>query len=284
MNLDKLTDTQRTLLIPLLGRARAARDGSTLLHDPLAAEIADRLQPGFMTAISRIHRQSDAVHIARARVLDDLIRTFLATHPRGTIVNLGAGLDTAFFRVDNGELRWIDVDLPDVIELRRALLPSDKRVRAIARSFLDLSWLESLSGSGEGDFILAAGLFIYFDRHTVREFIDRLAEALPGGELAFDYQSKMSRFFGNFGLRRSGMGAARLRWGMNGSAELERWTERAEVVDAFPLFERVDRTALGGDAAARAARTMDRVRAIMVAHLRFRSLSDGGERRSPRVS
>lgn len=269
MNIDELNDTQRTLLIPLWGRARAAREASPLLRDPLAAEVADRLDPGHRLRDSNMHRQSDAVHIVRARVMDDFIRDYLVEHPRATVVNLGAGLDTAFFRVDNGQLNWVDIDLPEVIELRRHLLPSADRVQTIARSFLDPSWLELLDACRDGLFFQAAGLFIYFDRQQVSGFVDRLAQSAPGGELVFDYQSKLSRLFGNRGLQAAGMGGARLRWGMNGSRGLEKWSLHATLAEAFPLFEHVDPADLGGGAVLRAARMMDRVKAIMVARLRF---------------
>lgn len=269
MDLDGLTDTQRTLMIPLLGRARATREGGALLHDPLAAEIADRLRQA-ATGV-RTHRQSDLIHAVRARTMDDLIRAFLGTHPRATIVNLGAGLDTAFYRLDNGALRWIDVDLPEVIELRRRLLPQAPRVRSFAGSFLDLQWLDTVGPSPEGLFFQAAGLFVYFPRGEVRAFVDRLARKAQGAELIFDYQSTMSRLFGNAGMRSAGLGRARLRWGMNGARVLSRWSSRAEVVEAFPLFARVGTEAFESRAALRAARTMDRLRAIMIAHLRFQS-------------
>lgn len=282
MKLEALTDTQRTLLIPLWGRARAVREGSSLLDDPLSAEIADRLAPDLQWA--RRNRWGDTVHAVRARVMDDLIRSFLRSHPHATVVNLGAGLDTAFYRLDNGLLDWIDVDLPEVIALRRELLPEAQRVRSFPGSFLDPAWLEMLGRERKDVFIQAAGLFIYFREQEVREFVDRLARTLPGGELAFDYQSKVSRLFGNGGLRSAGMGGARLQWGMNGARGLSAWSERAEVAEAFPLFDRIDPGALGSRATLWAARMMDLVRAVMVAHLRFRSVPRGGAPPSPRDS
>jgi len=56
-------------------------------------------------------------------------------------VNISAGLDTMFYRVDNGSIRWYDIDLPNVIALRRQLLPETARTTLIARSIFDPSWL-----------------------------------------------------------------------------------------------------------------------------------------------
>ena len=60
------------------------------------------------------------------------------------MVALGEGLETQFWRVDNGSVLWLTVDLPEVVELRRQLLPSDPRARAIAGSALDpAGWTSS---------------------------------------------------------------------------------------------------------------------------------------------
>jgi O-methyltransferase involved in polyketide biosynthesis len=50
--------------------------------------------------------------------VDRALKAYLTDEPQATVVNLGCGFDTTFQRVDNGTMRWIDLDLPDVIELR----------------------------------------------------------------------------------------------------------------------------------------------------------------------
>ncbi len=60
-----------------------------------------------------------AFFVMRSAILDAWVRAFLAGHPAGTVVEIGTGLNTRFERVDNGQSGWIDLDLPDVIELRR---------------------------------------------------------------------------------------------------------------------------------------------------------------------
>ena len=38
---------------------------------------------------------------------------FLAANPDGTVVALGEGLETGFWRVDNGSVNWLTVELPE---------------------------------------------------------------------------------------------------------------------------------------------------------------------------
>jgi len=80
-------------------------------------------------------------------------------HPRASVVNIGAGLDTTFYRVDNGLIHWYDLDLPAVFDIRRRLLPEPDRVTYIAKSFLDPSWPRT-SHTEDGVFMIAGGCSI----------------------------------------------------------------------------------------------------------------------------
>src|SRR6185437_1910941 len=44
-------------------------------------------------------------------------------------------------RVDNGQVHWFDLDLPDTIELRRSFFADTGRRRMVAASVLDEDWL-----------------------------------------------------------------------------------------------------------------------------------------------
>jgi O-methyltransferase involved in polyketide biosynthesis len=58
----------------------------------------------------------------RAKHLDGWPREFLAAHPLAIVLNLGTGLDSPVLRIDPAApVLWYDVDMPDVIDLRRKL-------------------------------------------------------------------------------------------------------------------------------------------------------------------
>ncbi|MER7775824.1 hypothetical protein ABTZ21_12530 [Streptomyces sp. NPDC096191] len=59
---------------------------------------------------------------------------FLAEHPTGTVVEVGTGLSTRFEPVDNGRVRWFDLDLPDVVYLRQTVFTDPRAVTMIATS------------------------------------------------------------------------------------------------------------------------------------------------------
>ncbi len=143
----QLSGVPRALLIPLWSRAKATRANNKVISDPKAVEIVEKLGFDFEELERGTNPTSEFFQVARARALDDLVRALLARHPKAVVVSLGAGLDTAFHRIDNGQLRWFDVDLPPVIELRKQLIPETVRSRAISASLLDPGWVQRLAQS-----------------------------------------------------------------------------------------------------------------------------------------
>lgn len=174
----ELSGVPETLLGNLGRRAVAAR--TRALRDPVAIQIADRLDYDFADAA-----RGARWHAVRVTTFDKAIRRFLASHPAATVVALGEGLETQFWRVDNGCMRWLTVDLPETMELRHRLLPDGPRQSSHPGSALDLTWLDGLDPA-EPIFVTAQGLLPYFARDQVHELIGAVAERLPGSGLVFD--------------------------------------------------------------------------------------------------
>jgi O-methyltransferase involved in polyketide biosynthesis len=83
-------------------------------------------------------------------------------------VSIGARLDTTFERIDNGSIHWYDLDVPDVIELRRQFIAETERSRYIPKSVFDLSWFEDIGSSTLGLLFVACGAFQYFAEKQVK--------------------------------------------------------------------------------------------------------------------
>ena len=116
-----LNAVSQTLLIPLYFRAMESHRPDALVRDPKAVELVGRLDHDF-SGIQRL-KDEQVNYLLRMREFDRLAWTFLAEHPDGVIVDLGCGLDTRFERIDNGQLDWYGLDLPEVIERVRACRP-----------------------------------------------------------------------------------------------------------------------------------------------------------------
>lgn len=178
-----LSGVPETLLGNLGRRAAAARLGA--LSDPLAIEVVSRLGYDF-AGFARGARW----HAVRVATFDRAIRRFLGSHPTGLVVALGEGLETQFWRLDNGQMRWLTVDVPETMKLRHRLLPDGPRQSSRWGSALDLVWLDGLDPA-DPILVTAQGLFPYFQRDQVHRLIAVIAERLPGSLLVFDVVPEM---------------------------------------------------------------------------------------------
>jgi O-methyltransferase involved in polyketide biosynthesis len=180
----ELGPVPETALWTLHHRAVEARRPDTVLSDPLAVELADRIDFPFG---ERFGAGSGLAQwqALRARCFDDAIRAFLAERPDGTVVALGEGLETQLWRVDNGHVHWVTVDLPEMVALRRRLLPEHPRATAIGASVLDPGWLAEV-GHPAAVLLTAQGLFMYLRADEVHGLVTTCAARFVGGGLVFD--------------------------------------------------------------------------------------------------
>ena len=101
------------------------------------------------------------------------------------VVNLGCGLDSTGRTCDNGSCRIYNLDFPDVIAVRNELLPAGEREENIPCDLNNPSRFENIDASG-GAVFFAAGVFYYFLKEQVKELVEAMADAFPGGVLVFD--------------------------------------------------------------------------------------------------
>jgi O-methyltransferase involved in polyketide biosynthesis len=230
---------EQTLLIPLAARALASRlfprQG---FADPAAEAIAARLD--YDLTWFEADREMLRGLVERSLVLDDLLRRFLSQHPEAQVLSLGAGLSTQFERVDNGRLHWINVDLPMVANLRRALFPPHPRKRLVSASVSEAGWTSRLGQLRGPTFVIAEGLLMYLERAQVVQLARDLAEAQRCGPAEFAYDYYCAQMVGQAwlspSLRRLG---AEFKWGMTGPEELSLGEPRWRVIDTYPVMERL---------------------------------------------
>ena len=120
-----------TLFVPMLGRIYASEYCPQILYDPKALELKKKL-PSSLPEQDGQSQYTLLASAARSANMDRFIRAFLERRPDGVIVQLGCGLETAYFRCDNGRSRWYAVDLPQGVEYRRELLPESERETYLA--------------------------------------------------------------------------------------------------------------------------------------------------------
>ena len=229
-----LKGVARTLLVPLACRAIESVRPDAILHDPRAVELYNALggSRDFLLGMSEHDR---LFTVMRMRQFDAFTRSFLARNPGGLVVDIGCGLDTRFFRLDDGQLNWLGLDLPEVISLRRQWLPNADRCQIIAKSMFDLDWLDEVERINKPTIFLAEGVFPYFSTREVKPMLTAMAERFPTGELVFDAMAPFVAWLHRSSsvLKRSGTEA---RWDAKNPAELEAWGLR--LLERWGYFDK----------------------------------------------
>jgi len=179
----ELTGVPETALWNLYQRASAARAGH--LDDPRAVEVLVRLDYPFERFDLPYRGLAARLHAQRVRTVDAALRRVLSGAPDATVVALGEGFETQFWRVDDGQLRWLTLDLPEVVAVRRVVLPDGPRSRTLTGSAIDAEWTAQVD-RGRPVIITAQGLLPYFERGEVHRMLTAWARLLPGAWLLFD--------------------------------------------------------------------------------------------------
>ncbi|GAA1399746.1 hypothetical protein GCM10009613_55850 [Pseudonocardia kongjuensis] len=194
-------------------RARDARRRRPVAADPAAAGLADDLDLGAAPG------RADALcTLLRAAVLDHWVREFVGRNPAGTVVELGPGLDSRAGRLGTaGPAHWVDVELPEVADLRRELLPSPAHL--VAGSALDEDWLE-LAGELPGPYLVVSDQVLsLLPEQGVQRIVFTAARMLPGAELVTDVLSRAAA--GRLGT--GPLRALEVDWTCEDPRELEPW-------------------------------------------------------------
>ena len=217
-----------------------------LIKDEKAVALVKKISGDGLYDFSRIRplHLSEAdklVVILRNQEFDRITRDFLVRNPQAVVVHIGCGFDTRFERVDNGQMEWYDLDLPDIIELRRKLVGGEgARHHVLACSVLERVWLDKVGAHHPSPFLfLVEGVFMYFEEAQVKSLVLKLRDRFPGAELVFDALSPLH-------VRRHNlqMFASRLnlyvQWGLWHGQEIERWGDGIHLLDEWGFFD--DRT------------------------------------------
>lgn len=221
---------EETLTIPLRGRALEQRRRRPLLRDSKAEAIVDALDYDF----DKFDGPSIRGAVWRTRLYDRIVSRWMNANPGGTVVELGCGLNTRFERVDDGQVRWRDLDVPDVIDIWHRFFEESERRRAIASSAFDTDWMDALATEVDGPVLFVSeASTLYFPDTDNRSLYSQLAERFPGAQALFDTatQGFVASQDQHDALRHC---SARVSWSVDRAADLEAWG--LEILERFSLF------------------------------------------------
>jgi len=186
----KLGVVEDTLYVPMAGRIYASEQCPQVLYDKKALELKRKIPASALGGGSQT-QYTYLASASRSANVDRFIADFLRRKPNGAVVQLGVGLETTFWRGDDGRAQWYGVDLPHVIDYRRDLLGEAPRERLIAGSAFEEGWLAQVRAECPEAplLVVASGLFYYFEEGDVLG-LARMLQGRGDVELLFDAVSK----------------------------------------------------------------------------------------------
>ncbi|MGE2712894.1 class I SAM-dependent methyltransferase [Mycolicibacterium litorale] len=196
-----LSGVSETALLTLNGRAHQARHPDAIIDDPMAIRLVDAIDFDF----DKFGRKGQEMAL-RSLAFDRAAIQYLSAHPGATVVALAEGFQTSFWRLSKArpdfDFRWVTVDFPPIIELRKRLLPPSERITTLAQSALDFSWMDRVD-STNGVFITAEGLLMYLQPDESMGLIRECAKRFPGGQMIFDLPPVLVKMLAPKGMRAS---------------------------------------------------------------------------------
>ena len=232
-----------TMLATLYAKALDADEPDSVLNDTWARDIVSQIDYDWAgTTITR--RNAPSVTLRSAH-FDSWTREFLANHPESTVLHLGCGLDSRYFRIEPGPgVAWYDVDYPDVIALRERFYPGRPGYRLIPASVTDPAWLSEIAGD-RPTLVLGEGLTMYLTEEDGTALLRRVVDRFVSGELQFDAFNRLgirSQWI-NAVVRRSG---STLHWGIDGPDDILAAVPGTRLLQWVPVFESDAFARIGG--------------------------------------
>ncbi len=180
-----LRNISDTALWVAVYRAQESERKDALFHDPYARKLAGERGAQIAAGMKFAQRHSWS-YVARTWLIDQIVA---AEVQRGAdmVINLAAGLDSRPYRMTlPAALRWVEVDLPDMVSYKQEVLADEQPVCTLERVALDLhdttarrALFQRLGGAVKHALVISEGLIIYLDADAVAELARGLS-APPG--------------------------------------------------------------------------------------------------------
>ena len=220
-----------TLLIPLYMRATESKRKSQdiIISDPLAESLVNNIDYDYSKFDNAW--MSALGCVIRGRLFDQKVQEFILKEEHPIAVNIGCGLDTRYQRIkERKNCIFYEIDLPEVIAIRKHFIPEPKNDFYIEGSILENNWMDKLKEKHpDSHFIFTMeGVMMYFYEKQVIDILKNLANRFPGGEIYFDVCGPMmvKTKLKPDSLRKN---EAQIRSGISNGKIVEKWVPQLEI-------------------------------------------------------
>lgn len=229
----RLDGVQETLLIPLIARAQETQSSKPRIKDMDAVRMVSKIDYDF-TKFNKAMSQQGV--IARTMILDREAQTYIDQYPDAVCISIGCGLDTRYERLNHRNVKWYNIDFPEVITLRKQLLSEGERVSYISKSALDTSWSEEIIEESEHVLIILEGILMYFTEMEVIQLLGIIRHRFKTGtilaEIMHPMIAKQSKHHDTVKKTK-----AIFQWGVSSGKEMEKLSEGLSFEKEWNLFD-----------------------------------------------
>ena len=213
VSLSKLDGVADTLYLPLAARIYVSKRFPDYFHDEKALSLEKDMP--YDEIVSKSSEYFEMAGACRFHYTDQMIREFIAEYRKCNVINLGCGLETAYYRIHpEKDVTFYEMDLPDVIEARRRVLGESANEVLIGGDMFNLRWADDIDTSLP-TMITAIGVFQYFDEVRITGLLQAIKSRFPHGEVLFDAMTMKALKYANDYVKKTGNTGAMMGFGVD---------------------------------------------------------------------
>ncbi|NHA36807.1 class I SAM-dependent methyltransferase [Staphylococcus schleiferi] len=186
--MEQLRGIPESMLIPLIARAKECENENPIIRDKLSKIIFDDLDDMYKNITC--DTMSQVGISVRSVIIDGITTRFIKDHKDSIVVNIGCGLDTRFQRLNKYKTSWIDLDVPETLDIRRQFFRENSNYKMLSKSMLDYNWTDEVKNyeffNNESNILfIFEGVLMYFNESVMIELLHTIIEKFEKHNLTF---------------------------------------------------------------------------------------------------
>ena len=169
-----LEGVEKTMLLTLFAKAQHSQKKNHRFYDQKAIDVISQIDYDFSVADKDRFMKYGV--ISRTIVLDEMVSDYIDKHPHATIVNIASGMDTRFNRLDNGLIRWYNIDLENSANFRLQYIEDNERVTTLAYSAMDSALANEIKIESGNLLFIIEGLSMYLTEKDNKDILKIIAD------------------------------------------------------------------------------------------------------------
>lgn len=233
-----MKDISKTLLIPLWCRYKDAISNKPVYNDKDSIEIIKNLKYDF----SVFEQMPDYLKsptigdlVIRAEIIDESIKDIISQYNELNIINLGCGLDNRFKKFSQKIIHFYDVDLEEVINLKKQFYNENQNYTMISSDIFAINnYINTINKIPT--IIIAEGIFMYYKKEQVFKLINELKNSFGKTYFIIETGGKLIELFPHPVFKKMGIDI-KYNWGNFMEFAIKKNLDNIKISKKIHIFE-----------------------------------------------